>query len=218
MVKKPFQKDGLCSKTTGKVEILKKLKAEIETVYLCSIVQKINEHKIPSSMIINLDRAPTKFVPGCNKTLAKIVINQYQSLGQQISKWSLQHFPLHLLHFLPIQLIYCGNTKKSILAVSFPSYFVISTNKKQYSNEREALNMLENVIILYGEKQCVSLNLDFDHPAHLITNIFKGQMTCAVRELLNENHILLENVSTNLTYLFWASWCARRSKWLREAF
>ena len=52
------------------------------------------------------------------------------------------------------------------------------------------------------EKLDVSLNLDFDHPALLITDFFKGPMTCAVRELLNENHILLEKVPANLTYLF----------------
>ena len=57
--------------TTGKVEISEKLKAEIETVCLYGIVQKINEHKIPSSMIISLDQTPSKFVPGCNKTLEK---------------------------------------------------------------------------------------------------------------------------------------------------
>ena len=57
--------------TTEKVEISEKLKAEIETVYLYGIVQKINEHRIPSSMIINLDETPSKFVPGCNKRLAK---------------------------------------------------------------------------------------------------------------------------------------------------
>ena len=32
-------------------------------------------------------------------------------------------------------------------------------------------------------------------------NAFEGQMTCTVRELLNENHILLEKVPANLTYL-----------------
>ena len=53
--------------TTGKVEISEKLKGEIETVYLYGIVQKINEHKIPSSMIINLDQTPLKFVPGRSK-------------------------------------------------------------------------------------------------------------------------------------------------------
>ena len=57
--------------TTGKVEISEKLKAGIETVYLYGIVQKINEHKIPSSIIINLEQTPSKFVPGCNKTVAK---------------------------------------------------------------------------------------------------------------------------------------------------
>ena len=62
--------------------------------------------------------------------------------------------------------------------------------------------MSENVIIPYVEKQRVSLNLDFDHPALLIMDVFKGQMTCAVRELLIENHILLEKVPANLTYLF----------------
>ena len=62
--------------------------------------------------------------------------------------------------------------------------------------------MFENVIIPYVEKQHVSLNLDFDHPALLIMDVFKGQMTCAVRELLNENHIFLEKVPASLTYLF----------------
>ena len=54
--------------------------------------------------------------------------------------------------FLPLQLIYGGKTKKSIPAVSFPSDFVISANEK-HSTEKEALNMFENVIIPYVEKQ-----------------------------------------------------------------
>ena len=39
--------------TAGKVKISEKLKEEIETVYLYGIVQKINQHRIPSSMKIN---------------------------------------------------------------------------------------------------------------------------------------------------------------------
>ena len=73
--------------STEKVEISEILKAEIETVYLYCIVQKINEHKIPSYMIINLDQKPPKFVPGSNnKTLTKKVVNQFQSLAQQIKE------------------------------------------------------------------------------------------------------------------------------------
>ena len=77
--------------------------------------------------------------------------------------------------------------------------------------------MFENVIILYVEKQCVSLNLDFDHPALLIMDVFKGQMTCAVRELLNENHTSGKG-SSESNILVSASRCARMSEWLREAF
>ena len=72
--------------TTRKVEISGKLKAEIETAYLYGIVQKMNECKILSSMIITLDQTPSEFVPDCNKTFAKTVVNQYQSLAQQINE------------------------------------------------------------------------------------------------------------------------------------
>ena len=188
---------------TGNVEISEKLKAEIETAYLYGIVQKINEHKIPSSMVINLDQTPSKFVSGCNKTLAKKGCKSVLIAGSTDKGIINATFSITLTgEFLPIPLIYGGKTTKSIPAVSFPSDFVISVNKKHYSNEKEALNILENIIIPYVEQQHVSLNLAFDHPALIIMDVFKGQMTCAVRELLNENHILLEKVPANLTYLF----------------
>ena len=133
--------------TTGKVEISEKLKAEIETVYLYGIVRKINEHKIPSSMIINLDRTPSKFVPSCNKTLAKKGCKSVPIAGSAEKRMITATFSITLMgELLPVQLIYGGKTNKSIPAVSFPSDFVICANEK-HSNEWEALNMLENIII-----------------------------------------------------------------------
>ena len=99
--------------TTGKVEILEKLKVEIETVWLYGIVQKINEHKILSSMIINLDRTPSKFVPGCNKTLAKKGCKLVPIAGSTDKQMITATFSITLTgEFLPIQLIYGGKTKK----------------------------------------------------------------------------------------------------------
>ena len=188
--------------TNGKVEMSEKLKAEVETVYLYGIVQKVKEHKIPSSMIINLHQTPSKFVPGCNKTLAKMGCKSVPIAGSTDKRMITATFSVTLSgKCLPVQLIYGGKTKKSIPPVSFTSDFLI-TAKENYSKERETLNMLENVIITYVEKQRVSLNLDFDHPTLLIMDVFKIQMTCAVRELLNENGILLEKDPANLTYLF----------------
>ena len=87
-----------------------------------------------------------------------------------------------------------------------PSKFVprcSKANNEKYSNRKKVLNMLKNVIIPYIEGQCrITLSLDFDHPALLIVDVCKGQMTCSIKKLLSENHILLEKVPANLTYLF----------------
>ena len=56
--------------TTGKVEISEEVRKEVETTYLHSIVSIMENNKIPKSMVINLDQTPSKYVPGCNKTLA----------------------------------------------------------------------------------------------------------------------------------------------------
>ena len=66
--------------------------------------------------------------------------------------------------------------KVSQLSLSIPSDLVIIADEKHYNNNREALNMLENVIISYVDKQRVSLNLDFDDPSLLMMNVFKGQI------------------------------------------
>ena len=56
--------------TTGKVEISEEVRKEAETTYLHSIVSIMGNNKIPKSVVINLDQTPSKYVPGCNKTLA----------------------------------------------------------------------------------------------------------------------------------------------------
>ena len=104
--------------------------------------------------------------------------------------------------FLPMQIIYGGKTSKSILSVSFPDSFLVSASKKRYSNDKESLKMLEHIIIPCVKKQRQSLSLDPQYPALLIMDVFKGQMTKQVKDLLNENSIKLQKVPANLTYLF----------------
>ena len=105
-------------------------------------------------MVINLDKTPSKFVAGCNKTLAKKGCKSVRIAGSTEKRIMTATFSITLTgEFPPIQLIYGGKITKSIPAVSFPSYFVISVNKK-HSNEKEALNMLKNIIIPYVEQQC----------------------------------------------------------------
>ena len=70
--------------TTGKVSIPEELQKEIEELYLYSIVKKVEDNKIPASLIINLDQTPSMFVPGCNKTLAKKEVKPCRSLAPLI--------------------------------------------------------------------------------------------------------------------------------------
>ena len=189
--------------TTGKVSISEELKKEIEESYLYFIVKKIEENQIPHSLVINLDQTPSKFVPGCNKTLAEKGSKTVSIAGSTDKRTITATFVITLSgNFLPIQLIYGGKTSKSIPAVAFPPEFVLSANEKHYSNEKEYLNMLEKIIISFVEKERRSLDLDSCHPALLIMDIFKGQMTELVQEVLKENNIFLVQVPANLTYLF----------------
>ena len=50
-------------------------------------------------------------------------------------------------HFLPMQLIYAGKTKKSLPRVQFPSSFSLSFNQKHYNNEKESIQVLNDIVI-----------------------------------------------------------------------
>ena len=104
--------------------------------------------------------------------------------------------------FLPMQIIYGGRTTKSIPRVSFSDGFLVSANLKHYSNEEESLKMMEHIIIPYVKTQRKILKLDAEYPAMLIMNVFAGQMTDPVKEILKKNNIVLQKDPANLTYLF----------------
>ena len=52
------------------------------------------------------------------------------------------------------------------------------------------------------ERERDRLDLPESQPALLIMDVFKGQMTDAVRKILKDNNIIIEKVPANLTYLF----------------
>ena len=189
--------------TTGKIPISKELHEEIQESYLYSIVKKIESNEIPSYLVLNLDQTPSKFVPGCSKTMAAKKSKTVSIAGSTDKRMITATFVITLTgDFLPIQLIYGGKMTKSLPPVKFPSEFHVTANPKHYSNEKESLEMMEQIVFPYVKKEREGLGLSNLQPALLIMDVFKGQMTDAVRELLKENKILIEKVPANLTYLF----------------
>ena len=110
----------------------------------------MENNNIPKSMVINLDQTPSKYLPGCNKTLALKRIKSASVAGSTDKGTITATFNITMDgKFLPMQIIYGGKTSKSIPPVSFPDSFLVSGNKKHCRNEKESLKMLEHIIIPY---------------------------------------------------------------------
>ena len=101
-----------------------------------------------------------------------------------------------------MQLIYGGKTNRSIPNVQFPRGFSLSANPKHYSNEGETKKIIIDIILPRVESVRETLHLSDDFPALLIMDVFRGQMTTAVRELLDEHNVLISFVPNNMTHLF----------------
>ena len=154
-------------------------------------------------MVINLDQTPSKYLPGCNKTPALKRIKSVSVAGSTDKGTITATFNITMDgKFLPMQFIYGGKMSKSIPPVSFPDSFLVSGNKKHCRNEKESLRMLEHIIIPYVKEQRQNLSLHPQYPALLIMDMFKGQMTKQVKDLLNKKQHQLQKVPANLTYQF----------------
>ena len=110
-----------CASTTGKVTISDELKEEIGLTFHYHIVSKVKTFKIPSSLVINLDQIPSKFVPGNRSTQAAIGSETVPIASSTDKRMITLTFCTTLKgDFLSIQITYCGKA-----SVSFPSSFSI---------------------------------------------------------------------------------------------
>ena len=120
---------------TGKFSIPEALRKELETQYLRDIVGKIEENNVSSSLVLNLDQTPSKYVPEFNKTLAPKGAQTVPIKGSNHKGMITASFTKTVDgKFLPMQLNYGRKTQQSFPRVKFPSSFSLSVNPKHYSN------------------------------------------------------------------------------------
>ena len=103
--------------------------------------------------------------------------------------------------FFPIQLIYGGKTSQSV-RYQFPQGFSLSVNEKHFSNTNEYTKLLNEIIVPYVKKERESKGLGEQQKALVIMNVFTWQMTSAIKEVLEENCILVTNVPANMTCFY----------------
>ena len=100
-----------------------------------------------------------------------------------------------------MQLIYGGKTNCTIPNVDFPKGFSLSANPKHYSNEEESREIILDIISPHVKLVREKLQLPDTVPALLIMDVFRGQMTKNVQDLLKEFNILVSFVPNNMTHL-----------------
>ena len=101
--------------------------------------------------------------------------------------------------FLPVQVIYKGKTSRCHPHYQFPPEWDITHSPKHWSNEATMLQYVENIIVPYV--RATRSAFTDETPALVIMDNFKGQITSAVTNLLEENNIHVCLLPPNTTDL-----------------
>ena len=191
-----------CVKTTRKVRIPVGTQREAELKFLHQIVNYVETHQIPHSLIINFDQTPSKYVQVPAMTMDKKGTSNVPIKGIDDKRSITATFSVTFHHkFLLMQLIYKGKTSQSLPKVKFPDGFSLSANESHYSNEKESIKFLEEIILPYIRQERGKLGHE-NQKALLIFDVFHGQTTDEVLKIMEDNHILATKVPPNMTNLY----------------
>ena len=188
--------------TSAKLAIPSGTKKETQLLFNHSVVKKVNDKSIPESLILNFDQTPSKFVPVASTTLLEHSSKQVVIKGSDDKRAITATFTVTLDgQFLGMKLIYGGKTNQRLPRFEFLMNFSLSVNKKHYSNEEESMKFIKKILVLYIESEREWLNLPHQE-ALAIFDVFKGQVTQSVLELLKKHNILFNFVPANMTSIF----------------
>ena len=96
-----------------------------------------------------------------------------------------------------MQLVY-----RNLPKVDFPKGFWLSANPKYYSNEKETQKIINEITLPRVKFVREELKLSSNFPAFLVMDVFRGQMTKAVDNLLKDHNIFISLVPNNMTHIF----------------
>ena len=99
---------------------------------------------------------------------------------------------------LLFQVIYTGTTDKCLPKdCRVPKDWHMTYSHNHWSNETKMLEYLQLIVITYVQRTRKELNLSKDYPALAIYDVFKGQCTDAVSDILLHNNIHVVKVPPN---------------------
>ena len=75
-------------------------------------------------------------------------------------------------------------------------------NPTHYSNATESIKLIEEIIVPYLKEKTKKLGLEISHKGLLIMDVFTGQMTTEVLDVITKNNIVVVNVPANMTKFY----------------
>ena len=107
--------------------------------------------------------------------------------------------------FLPINLIYQGKTSRYHPTFNFPGGFNVTHSPNYWSNEEKAIELSKTVLVPYIKETGKTFGLRFDKEWLLISDVFKGQWTDRVKEIVEESNGKMVPIPANMDAHFSAA-------------
>ena len=102
--------------------------------------------------------------------------------------------------FLRLQLIYGDKTNQTLPRYQFPGDFSLSVNPKHYSNEKESLKLIDEIVFPYVTEKRQRLLKPYQK-ALVIFDVFKGQIRDKVSSQYKDSNIEVVFVPANMAGL-----------------
>ena len=111
------------------------------------IVNIIEKHNIPESLVLSHDQTPSKYVTVGRSTIAPKNSTRV-GLGGSTDKCSITLTLAVTLDgkILPFQIIYRDKTDQSVPKITFPAKFSTSVNEKHCNNTEEVIKHLQGML------------------------------------------------------------------------
>ena len=188
--------------TTSRPIVTSSLWKEVRTQFHNDIASAVLKYNIPDKLILNIDQTPSKYVPTENVTMAETGSKHVSRKGGNDKRGITVTLSEAITgKILPFQLIYTGETARSLPSVEFTNGFCLNCNPKHWSNEDETINLLESVVDPYFCQVREKLGLQNYQKALILWDAFKAQSTDKVTKELERLNIVQVMVPKNMTHL-----------------
>ena len=172
----------------------------VKEQFLFDVKVVVEMEEIPHDLIINWDQTGIHYIPVGSWTMEKEGAKRVEITAVDNKRQITAVFAGSITgDFLPSQLIYKGTTRLCLPTVQIPQDWHITFSHNHWANEETMMDYVEKILVPYASNKRKLLKLPHDYPALVIFDHFSGQVTDAVLQLLEENHLRHVMIPANCT-------------------